>query len=196
MSPTCRRHVANIAKCCQILADIACRCDTEEAPTYPIYINYYRQVQISPNIRVPSIIEFLCLSSNNNHDIWRHVGNPPTCRQMSCRFGHPADTTFLVSATWPATCPDMSLTQHRMSPFGQQNRHADIRHVELSQGWYWVLLFVHLQHFESGGHIGYDVWYYQSAGLLGAGIIKPKASLLRSLKSEIRLGSLRGKECV
>ena len=48
-------HVADvgIAKCRQILADIACRCDTEEAPTYPIYINYYRQVQISPNIRVP-----------------------------------------------------------------------------------------------------------------------------------------------
>jgi hypothetical protein len=41
MSPTCRRHDADIAKCRQILADIACRCDTEEAPTYPIYINYY-----------------------------------------------------------------------------------------------------------------------------------------------------------
>ena len=36
----CRRHVADIAKCRQFLADIACRCDTEEAPTYPIYINY------------------------------------------------------------------------------------------------------------------------------------------------------------
>ena len=29
------------------------------------------------------------------------------------------------------TCRDMSPTRHRMSPFGQQNRHADIRHVEL-----------------------------------------------------------------
>ena len=74
MSPTCRRHVADIAKCRQILADIACRCDTEEAPTYPIYINYYRQVQISPNIQVPSFQEFLCLSSNNNHEI-------TTCRE-------------------------------------------------------------------------------------------------------------------
>jgi len=59
LSSTCRRRVADMsptspnAKCRQILADIACRCDTEEAPTYPIYINYYRQVQISPNIRVP-----------------------------------------------------------------------------------------------------------------------------------------------
>jgi len=25
---------------------------------------------------------------------YRHVGNPPTCRQMSCRFGHPANTTL------------------------------------------------------------------------------------------------------
>ena len=46
-------HVADMCICRQILADIACRCDTEEAPTYPIYINYYRQVQISPNIQVP-----------------------------------------------------------------------------------------------------------------------------------------------
>ena len=45
-------HVADIAKCRQILADIACRCDTQEAPTYPIYVNYSRQVQVSPNIRV------------------------------------------------------------------------------------------------------------------------------------------------
>ena len=85
LSSTCRRHVGDIAKCRQILADIACRCDTEEAPTYPIYINYYRQVQISPNIRVNNlrrhthtlaIIEFLCLSSNNNHKITDMSGIP------------------------------------------------------------------------------------------------------------------------
>ena len=73
MSPTCRQHVADIAKCRQILADIACRCDTEEAPTYPIYVNYSRQVQVSPNVRVSyPTIEFLCLNSNNN----------PTCREF------------------------------------------------------------------------------------------------------------------
>ena len=66
-------HVADIAKCHQILADIACRCDTEEAPTYPIYVNYSRQVQVSPNARVSyPTIEFLCLNSNNN----------PTCREF------------------------------------------------------------------------------------------------------------------
>ena len=42
VSPTCR----------QILADIACRCDTEEAPAYPFYVNYSQQVQVSPNVRV------------------------------------------------------------------------------------------------------------------------------------------------
>ena len=45
-------HVADIAKCRQILADIACRCDTEESPTHPIFLNYSRQVQVSPNVRV------------------------------------------------------------------------------------------------------------------------------------------------
>ena len=45
---------------------------------------------------------------------------------------------FLASATWPAACRDMSPTRHRMSPFGQQNRHANIRHVEpkLARGWF------------------------------------------------------------
>ena len=46
-------HVADIAKCRQILADIACRCDIEESPTHPIFLNYSRQVQVSPNVRVP-----------------------------------------------------------------------------------------------------------------------------------------------
>ena len=32
---------------------------------------------------------------------YRNVGNPLTCRQMSCRFGHPADTTF--SCVWDMT---------------------------------------------------------------------------------------------
>ena len=49
----CRRHVAdmsptrvNVAKSWPTLRVVA----TQD---YPIYINYYRHVQISPNIRVP-----------------------------------------------------------------------------------------------------------------------------------------------
>ena len=95
MSATCRRHVGDIAKCRQILADIACRCDTEEAPTYPIYVNYSRQVQVSPNIRVSyPTIEFLCLNSNKNQEIADMSGIPRNCCQMSCRLDTLADTTF------------------------------------------------------------------------------------------------------
>jgi hypothetical protein len=53
LSQICRQHVADTCQCRQILADITCRCDTEERHECPIYINYSRQVQISPNVRVP-----------------------------------------------------------------------------------------------------------------------------------------------
>ena len=70
-------HVADIAKCRQILADIACRSDTEESPTHPIFLNYSRQVQVSPNVRVSyPTIEFLCLNSNNNQKIADTSGIP------------------------------------------------------------------------------------------------------------------------
>ena len=62
---------------------------------------------------------------------YRHVGNPPTCRQMSCRFGHPADTTLSCVCDMTSDVSRHSPTRHRMSAFGQQNRHANIRHVEL-----------------------------------------------------------------
>ena len=43
---------------------------------------------------------------------------------------------LVVSPTWPKHVGDMSPTQHRMLLFGQQNRHADIRHNGLSlQHW-------------------------------------------------------------
>jgi hypothetical protein len=77
-------------------------------------------------------IEFLCLSSNNNHEITDMLGIPR--HVVKCHVVLDTLTTrhFPVSATWPATCRDMSLTRHRMSPFGQQKRHADIRHNGLS----------------------------------------------------------------
>ena len=77
MSATCRRHVGDIAKCRQILADIACRPNTEESPTHPIFLNYSRQVQVSPNVRVSyPTIEFLCLNSNKNQEIADMSGIP------------------------------------------------------------------------------------------------------------------------
>ena len=134
MSATCRRHVADIAKCRQILADIACRCDTEEAPTYPIYVNYSRQVQVSPNIRVSyPTIEFLCLNSNNNKKITDMSGNSkfPTCRQMSCCLDTLADTTFSCVCDMTEKCRDMSPNTTQNVANWAQKRHADIRHVEL-----------------------------------------------------------------
>jgi hypothetical protein len=79
-----------------------------------------------------AIIEFLCLSSNNNHEITDMSGIPR--HVVKCRVVLDTLPTrhFLVSATWPATCRDMSPTRHRMSLFGQQKRHADIRHNGLS----------------------------------------------------------------
>ena len=42
----------------------------KETPTYPIYVNYSRQVLVSPNVRVSyPTIEFFCLSSKSNHVI-------------------------------------------------------------------------------------------------------------------------------
>ena len=132
MSPTCRRHVANIAKCRQILADIACRPDTEESPTHPIFLNYSRQVQVSPNVRVSyPTIEFLCLNSNNNQEI-ADMSGIPTCRQMSCRLDTLADTTFSCVCDMTENVGDMSPDTTQNVASWAQKRHADIRHVQLS----------------------------------------------------------------
>ena len=103
MSPTCRQHVADIAKCRQILADIACRCDTEESPTHPIFLNYSRQVQVSPNVQVPYHRVFVFELKQQSRNC-RHVGNSPICRQMSCRLDTLADTTFSCVCDMTETC--------------------------------------------------------------------------------------------
>ena len=94
MSATCRRHVGDIAKCCQILADIACRCDTEEAPTYPIYINYTNKYKSAQTYGYLSYLEFLCLSSNNNHEITNMSGIPRHVVKCRVVLDTLADTTF------------------------------------------------------------------------------------------------------
>ena len=134
MLPTCRQHVPDMCICRQILADIACRCNTEEAPTYPIYINYYRQVQISPNIQVPSYHRVFVFELKQQSRNYRHVGNPSTCRQMSCRFGHPADTTFSCVCNMTETCRrHVANTTQNVAVWATKG-HADIRHMELSHG--------------------------------------------------------------
>ena len=116
MSPTCRRHVhmsPNLGRHCVSLRH-------RRGPDIP---NLYQLLPTSTNqpkhTGTLAIIEFLCLSLNNNHEITDMSGIPRhvvKCRCVcdmteTCRR-HVTDTTQNV-AVWAT------------------KRHADIRHVEL-----------------------------------------------------------------
>ena len=87
MSPTCRRHR-------QMSPNLGRHSVSSRHRRGPDIPNLYQLLPTSTNqpkhTGTLAIIEFLCLSSNNNHEITDMSG---IC-QMSCRFGHPADTTF------------------------------------------------------------------------------------------------------
>ena len=129
MSPTCRRHR-------QMSPNLGRHSVSSRHRRGPDIPNLYQLLPTSTNqpkhTGTLAIIEFLCLSSNNNHEITDMSGIPR--HVVKCRVVLDTLPTrhSLVSATWPATCRDMSPTRHRMSPFGQQKRHADIRHNWLS----------------------------------------------------------------
>ena len=115
-------------------ARLACRSDTEEPTTYPIYLNYSRQVQISPNV--------LSTVATIHFYVWAELrvcmlADMSGKADMSCRFGHPCRHDILARSktqTWPEHVADMSPTRHSLSAFGfgQTNRHADIWHNGLS----------------------------------------------------------------
>jgi len=118
VSPTCRQHrqmSPNLGRHCVSLRH-------RRGPNIP---NLYQLLPTSTNqpqhMGTLANIEFLCLSSNNNHTITDMSGIPR--HVVKCRVVLDTLLTrhYLVSATWPATCHDMSPTWHRMSPFGQQN---------------------------------------------------------------------------
>ena len=77
LSWECRRHVADMSARHSDVGGLrqkrhvaATQDMKKETPTYPIYVNYSRQVQVSSNVRVSyPTIEFLCLSSKSNHVI-------------------------------------------------------------------------------------------------------------------------------
>ena len=125
MSPTCRRHR-------QMSPNLGRHSVSSRHRRGPDIPNLYQLLPTSTNqpkhTGTLAIIEFLCLSSNNNHEITDMSGIPR--HVVKCRVVLDTLPTrhSLVSATWPATYRDMSPTRHRMSPFGQQKRHADIRH--------------------------------------------------------------------
>ena len=124
MSPT----RVNVAKSWPTLRVVA----TQKSPRHTQFISItadnYKPAQTYEYL---SYQEFLCLSSNNNHEITDMLGFPRhvvKCRVVLAPCRH---DIFMCLRHDQATCRDMSPTRHRMSPFGQQNRHADIRHVEL-----------------------------------------------------------------
>ena len=88
-------HVADMSPTSPNVANLGRHCVSLRHRRGPDIPNLYQLLPTSTNqpkhTGTLAIIEFLCLSSNNNHKI---TDNPPTCRQMSCRFGHPADTTL------------------------------------------------------------------------------------------------------
>ena len=63
----------------------------------------------------------------------RHVGNP-TCRQMSCRLDTLADTTFSCVCDMTETCRRHVANTTQNVAVWAKKRHADIRHMELSEG--------------------------------------------------------------
>jgi len=113
MSPTC----AYVAKSWPTLRVVA----TQKRPRHTQFISIitdkYKSAQ---TYRYLAIIEFLCLSSNNNHEITDMSGIPR--HVVKCRVVLDTLPTrhFLVYATWLKHVGDMSPTRHRMSPFGQQ----------------------------------------------------------------------------
>ena len=107
MSPTC----AYVAKSWPTLRVVA----TQKRPRYTQFISIitdkYKSAQTYGYLSYHRVFVFELKQQSRNY---RHVGNPPTCHQMSCCFGHPANTTFSCFC-------DMTETCRRMSPFGQQN---------------------------------------------------------------------------
>jgi len=87
MSPT----LPNVAKSWPTLRVVA----TQKRPRHTQFISIttdkYKSAQTYGYLSYHRVFVFELKQQSRNY---RHVGNPPTCRQMSCRFGHPADTTF------------------------------------------------------------------------------------------------------
>jgi len=93
VSPTCHRHrqTPNVAKSWPTLRVVA----TQKRPRHTQFISIttdkYKSAQTYGYLSYHRVFVFELKQQSQNY---RHVGNPPTCRQMSCRFGHPANTTF------------------------------------------------------------------------------------------------------
>ena len=97
LSSTCRRRVAdmsptspNVAKSWPTLRVVATQKRPRTTQFISITTDKYKSAQTYGYLSHRVFVFELKQQSQN----YRHVRNPPTCRQMSCRFGHPADTTL------------------------------------------------------------------------------------------------------
>ena len=88
MSPTCRRHVSMSPNPGRHCVSLRHRRETRMPNLYQLQPTSTSQPKHTSTI---ATIEFLCLSSNNKHEITDMSGIP---RQMSCRLDTLADTTF------------------------------------------------------------------------------------------------------
>ena len=93
-----------------------------------IITDKYRSAQTYRYLSYHRVFVFELKQQSPNY---RHVGNPPTCRQMSCRFGHPADTAFSCVCDMTETCRRHVADTTQNVAVGATKRHADIRHMEL-----------------------------------------------------------------
>ena len=92
VSPTCRRHrqmLPNLGRHCVSLRHRRGR--PRHTQFISITTDKYKSAQTYGYLSYHRVFVFELKQQSQNY---RHVGNPPTCREMSCRFGHPADTTL------------------------------------------------------------------------------------------------------
>jgi len=87
MSPT----RVNVAKSWPTLRVVANQKSPRHTQFISITADNYKPAQTYGYPSYNRVFVFELKQQSRNY---RHVGNPPTCRQMSCHFGHPADTTF------------------------------------------------------------------------------------------------------
>ena len=98
LSSTCRRRVAdmsptspNVAKSWPTLRVVATQKRPRHTQFSSITADKYKSVQTYEYYSYHRVFVFELKQQSRNY---RHVGNFPTCRQMSCRLDTLADTTF------------------------------------------------------------------------------------------------------
>ena len=123
-------HVADVSPTCPLRV-VATQKRPRHTQFSSITADKYKSVQTYKYYSYHRVFVFELKQQSRNY---RHVGNFfPTCRQMSCRLDTLADTTFscVCDVTSDVSRHVADTTQN--VAIWAQKRHADIRHVELSQ---------------------------------------------------------------